>query len=301
MLVCGVVFTIFTPQVSFFVWSASMAIQALALYVLIGIIFLIFQHQRLLFTSFGCAVVLALFLKGNFNPNFKLTQKTDAASFTVAQYTLSSVTTANQLIQSIFINKSDVLSIQEVNPGIKTFLDHYLKSYYPFSYNVKGIDFGTIIYSKFPFVTIDTVSINGIANVLCSFKHNGFEENIYLLSTYSTPPFSSKDYDNYRNYLSKIITWSMPIHSPFVLVGEMNAVPWSNEINYLKTRLTLKDCRRAYYPSVPNILERPMDHIFYNGKVSCIDFHELRDSSRSHIGIIGSFQKRSQFIPKEPH
>ena len=275
-----------------------MAIQALALYVLVGIVFLIFQNKRLLFISFGCAVVLALFLKGNFNPNFKLAQKTDAASFSIAQYTLSSVTTANQLIQSIFINKSDVLSIQEVNPGIKTFLSHYLKPYYPYSYNIIGIDYGTSVFSKYPFVTIDTLSINGITNVLCSFKLTGFEENIYMLSTYSTPPFSSKDYENYRNYLSRIITWSKPINSPFVLVGEMNAVPWSSEINYLKSRLVLKDCRRAYYPSLPNILERPMDHLFYNAKISCIDFHELRDSSRSHIGIIGTFQKKTQIINK---
>jgi len=273
-----------------------MAIQALALYVLIGILFLIFQHQRLLFISFGCAIVLALFLKGNFNPNFKLTQKTDAASFSIAHYTLSSVTTANQLIQSIFINKSEVLSIQEVTPGIQTYLNRFLKPYYPYSYNISGVDYGTSVYSKFPFVTIDTISINGIDNVLCSFKLSGFAENIYMLSTYSTPPFSSKDYENYRNYLSKIITWAKPINSPFVLVGEMNSVPWSSEINYLKNRLVLKDCRRAYYPSLPNILERPMDHMFYNGKISCIDFHELRDSSRSHIGIIGSFQKKNQLI-----
>lgn len=276
-----------------------MAIQALALYVLVGIVFLIFQHQRLLFTSFGCAVVLALFLKGNFNPNFKLAAKTDGASFSVAHYNLSSVTTVNQLIQSIFYNKSDVLSIQEVNPGIKNLLTKYLKATYPYTYYISGVDFGTSMYSKFPFVTIDTVSLNGIANVLCSFKLAGFDENIYVLSTYSTPPIGGKDYENYRNYLSKIITWAMPIHSPFVLIGEMNLVPWSNEINYLRNRLVLKDCRRAYYPSLPNIMERPMDHMFYNGKISCIDFHELRDSSSSHIGIIGCFQRKMQLISQE--
>ena len=296
ILVSGVVFTIFTPQQPFFIWSSSMAVQALIVYVLLGLIFLVFKQEKLLFTSFICAGVLALFLKGNFNSNLKLAPKTDAASFNVTHYNLSSLTTVNQLFNSITTNKSDILSIQEVNPEIKNVLYRALKPMYPYSYYVGSINFGTSIFSKYPFVTVDTISINGIANVLCGFRLKGFNENVYLLSTYSTPPIGNKELENYKRYLLKIITWSYPINSPLILAGEMNAVPWSNEIIYLRDKLKLKDCRRAYYPSLPNIMERPMDHMFYSGKISCVDFHELRDSAYQHIGITASFQKRTILV-----
>jgi endonuclease/exonuclease/phosphatase (EEP) superfamily protein YafD len=289
-LLVGVLIVIITPDISFFKWTASFATQTTILYILCGIIFLIFKQERLLFVCLFCAGCLSLFLKGNFNPNFKLSAKSTAPSINIVLIKIAEKYPSASDLISIIQNNPDILCLQKPDSTNLQVSIESLKKKYPYSVGFAGKSCDQIILSKFPFLTIDTLQFDGNAQILYSLKLSEDSKSIYFINSYFDNPYDEDQPNNYRYNLGRLIVFLKPIKSPLVVAGSFNAVSWAPELNYFKKSLDIQDSRRAFYPSLPNPFEVPKDHVFFSKNFSCTDFHELRDVNGNHIGLASSFQ-----------
>ena len=289
-LLLGVIIVISTPDIPFFKWTASFAMQTTVLYVLLGIFFLLISQERLLFLTFFCAACLSKFLKGNFNPNLKLPVKSQNEVLTTAFIKLEQSDTGEVNMFEVLKQNPDLICFNKPTNVDNKNLFKLIKKEFHYSIAFSGRSFEQIIYSKYPFVTADTILLDGNPQVLYSMSFPTSKENVYFINTFFSDPLHEEASTKYRFNLGRLIVYLRPIKSPLIVAGDFNSVSWSGELNYFKKSLNLEDSRRAFYPSLPNLLETPKDHIFYTDKFSCVDFHEFREWQGRHLGISSSFQ-----------
>lgn len=297
LLILGVMLIISTPDISFFKWTANFAIQTTILYILAGLFFLIVSSERLMLMAFFCAGCLSLFLKGNFNPNFKLSPVTSEKVLSIATLKFEGHTPDKPELYSILKNNPDVICCNlKDSIAEKSYFQEVSKKY-DYSVLFKGKDFEQVIFSKYPFVTADTILFEGNPQVLFSLRIYD-DKIIYFNSSFIEDPFKNGNVQSYRSKLSKLIVFLKPVKSPLIVSGDFNAVSWSGELNYFRKTLELLDCRRAFFPSLPNPLEIPTDQIFFSKFFDCVDFHEFRDINGNHLGLYAGFQLKNEPIIK---
>lgn len=289
-LFSGVLIIILTPDISFFKWTAGFAIQTTILYVIAGLFFLIVSQTRLLFLSFFCAACLSLFLKLNFNPNLKLPAKSNGEKISFALINLVDPESLTNNIFTILKYKPDVICLYKQDSVDAQSIIKTIKEQFPYSLTFHGVSFKQLVFSKHPFISEDTIMIEGNPQPLYSLKPTDSNKAIYISNTFVKDPWKTDESANYRFNLSRLIVFLKPIQSPLLIAGNFNSVAWSGEMNYFRKSLTLENSRRAFLPSLPNLMEVPKDHIFFNKYFNCVDFHEFRDVQGIHLGIFGTFQ-----------
>lgn len=289
-LLTGVFVVILTPDISLFKWTASFALQTTVLYVLAGLFFLIIVQPRLLFLSFFCAASLALFLKGNFNPNLKLAEKSYDSTLNIAYIKLGALDTTKIKMVELLKYEPDLVCFTKPDTMDSRDVFKSMRSSFPYSIRFRGESMNQVIFSKYPVVTADTILLDNNPQVLFSIKFTGQKENVYILNTYLQYPEDQQKLSSYRYNLGRMIVFLKPVKSPLIVAGDFNLVSWSGEMSYFKKTLNLQDSRRAFYPALPNLFETPKDHIFYSERFNCVDFHEYRDIEGLHIGLSSEFQ-----------
>ncbi|HMX86342.1 MAG TPA: hypothetical protein PKN57_12290 [Saprospiraceae bacterium] len=297
-LLLGVFGVILTPDISIIKWTASFALQTTVLYVLAGLFFLTIAQERLLFVSFFCAASLALFLKGNFNPSLKLPEKSFDSTLNIAYLKLAVVDTNKMKLYDVLKYDPDIICLSKPDSIDTSKLFKSIKGNYPYSVRFRGSSMNQVVFSKFPFITADTILLGGDPQALYSIKFSGYKENVYILNTFLRNSIDGTRSTTYQYDLGRLIVMLRPVNSPLIVVGDFDMVSWSGELSYFKKTLGLEDSRRAFYPSLPNLFETPKDHVFYSGQFNCVDFHEFRDINGLHVGLSSEFQMKRDTMDK---
>ncbi|HLT94676.1 MAG TPA: hypothetical protein VKZ56_08950, partial [Membranihabitans sp.] len=81
---------------------------------------------------------------------------------------------------------------------------------------------------------------------------------------------------------------------PVIYLGTLNYVSWDNELVKFRYDANLNDSRRSFFPSLSNsdksLFYAPVDHIYYNNFLECIQFKKVDNKSNQKIGIRGEYQ-----------
>ncbi|MBK8517742.1 MAG: endonuclease/exonuclease/phosphatase family protein [Saprospiraceae bacterium] len=286
-------FFIFMTSVSVFLPSFTIAesiqdhlVHILFFLLISGILGLVINNNIILYSSFGCAAALALFLKNASNSELKNPASNKEDKFILAHVNLSVIT--NDSVVSTLFNDIDIdaISFQEFTPDWAAAMPLLIDS--AFKYHIQDVRvdlYGKAVYSKYPVVESDSLFYDDIPNVDLKILKNN---KIYrVVSSYMTPALDNLSRTKAKSQF-KILERRVSNHADNIIVsGEFNQVYWSSDILSFRNKTGLLNSRRNINPSS---FKMPYDHIFYSSDMECYQFLELNDLQGNHIGCKASFQ-----------
>jgi len=291
LMLLGVVITVYTPQFAFFKWGAGLAIQAMVAYVLIGLVFMSLREEWLMVTSLFCAAILALFLKFNTSSQANQIPEAYGPKLGVGIFELAEGVTIDRVISQLNLLKPEIVGLQKITSSDKIEIAKKLSFQYPFYASLNDSAASMIFLSKVPFLSIDTIIWNKNKALVCCIKSSKINDKLLLYNVLSPSLGKSQDYQEQKVFYNRLAHRARQTKENVLFMGNLNEVPWSAEILELRRLMGLTDCRRDFYPALPNLLERPKDHMFNSQHLNCTEFHEIRDVTGLHLGLYANFQK----------
>lgn len=295
LLVLGAMFLIFTPDYLYFKWISNFAVQAMLGYLALGLLCFAKDQSQLMFVNFACCAALCVFLNRTVENAFtKIIPSVDSKSISIAHFNAShSHLYPSETIKLIKNCKADLISIQELGVSYAEELTDCMEDDYPYLVALPDTSFyGLAFFSKYPLISVDTFHFNGKPNMIGKVQTP--EGPLAFLSSHTFP---AKDHDSFEKlvaHLDLISSKIQKINVPLVTLGEYNAVSWSPEIRQFKKTAELNDSRKGASPTFPmgqmNLLEVPIDHIFFSDHLECLEFKTLDHESIPHFGIVGTYQ-----------
>lgn len=219
---------------------------------------------------------------------------------------LINVHTANRdhaaVIDSIDLHDPDIVVAEEVN---RRWMQAFqtLGTRYPHVLSKPRDDnFGIALFSKHPFTgarLIDVGSI-GLPSILVRFEVQG--RRFYLLGTHAVPPVSS-EYSRMRNeHLAAIPGIVTALDAPVLLLGDLNASPWSFHFRRLLRDSGLRDGSRGRgiqptWPTHMLPLLIPIDHCLHSPGIDVVGKKIGAHIGSDHYPVIVDFVAT---LPPEP-
>ncbi len=287
-LIVGATLTIYTPEIPFIQNGVRYAHLILFSFLLVGLIFMMYDRSRLMFVSLGCCAALSLFLKNASNDRLTLPQANAESKISIIHLNTSNLNRFD-LIDSMLVQYDpDIISVQELTPDWNAYLSEKLIEKYPFYNTQVRIDFnGMGMYSKLAMMTSDTFLFDEKPNLVCQIKTDQLNLNIFSSYVLS---LSEKERENIKGHFNKIADRVQSIDDAVISLGEFNMVYWDSEIINFRRNTALKNSR-SYTSEI--ITAPSSDHMFYSDQLECIQFMDLTDDNNNHLGILGRFQFKS--------
>ena len=190
-----------------------------------------------------------------------------------ARAMLINVNTSNTnhalVLSSIRSHAPDFVFLEEVDPrwmaGLKP-----LDSDYPHSFSHPRMDnFGVAFYSRYPLLKSSILDVGDAGNpsllVGCELAGRAF----YILGVHTLPPVNAA-YVRFRDtQLARIPGVLKTLDAPVLLLGDLNATPWSYPFRRLMRESGLRDASRGlgYRPTWPDgmlLMQIPIDHCLHS-------------------------------------
>lgn len=274
----------YTPDVWLFKVGASFAVQIMFGFLILGLLFLFISDSKSMFVSFICCGILCLFLR-NREPFYP---EPSGNLIKIAHIDLEDCREAgiNKTIQTILKTDADVVTFQHIDPKWDQILKNQLKDRYKHEATYMGLTlFDAAVYSKFPFMKVDTFHYMDAPNIYGTVPFEGKTVNFLLSNT--TPPVNVEAYQSIREQLIEVGDFIAKSNAPYIALGDYNVTSHSAEMLELKNRSNLKDSRIIRSPMV----QSPNDHILFSEHLQCVDFTSiLATESTTKIGISGLYQ-----------
>lgn len=291
---------IFTPDVFVLKQGANFTVQIMFLFLLLGMVFLVVQQNKLMFTSLGACVVLCLHLKSLTDQGLRFPIQNQNPQISVAHIDLSLSDDYNETMRTIWATDVDLISFQEFTPYWEEFLPEELKNHYPYQVKMTRIDpYGMAIFSKHPLCQIDTLQFDGFQDI--PSMHAGVQINeetvIHVVSTHALPPVNEQAYQSIRSYFAQVGSFVDGLKGPAITLGDFSLPPWSDEITHFKQSANMSDSRRDIVTRTSGKpifwFNIPIDHIFYTKDFECTAFNTITGETASHMGIAGKYQLKA--------
>ncbi|MBP6238723.1 MAG: endonuclease/exonuclease/phosphatase family protein [Saprospiraceae bacterium] len=292
MILLITVTAIFIPSIDFTEKLQDYLVHILFFLLVSGLIGLIISNKIILFTSFGCAAALALFLKNASNTELKNPKAHHQDKLTVVHINLSSITDVETVIKNINESSVDLISFQEYTPDWANIIPKIAGEKFPFNHEEVRIDiYGKAVFSKYPIRNLKIIEFADIPNIAIEIVKNNL--NFKIFSTYMTPALEKQSKSIAKNQFEKLEKFIKSETGGLIVLGEFNQVYWSHDIISFRNRTGLLNSRKNVDIST---LKMPYDHIFYAPYFECSRFEELNDSLANHIGCKASFQVKTNKI-----
>ena len=281
------VLCVLTPDFMFFKSMSEYTVHIMFFLLVLGLLFLVFNNPKLLFISFLCTGILAMFLKEASNTALRYPEENILHNLNIAHFNLSNLQhDLADVIKVINTQNPDIITFQEYTPEWTNILRKVIKNKFKFSRTEVRIDpFGMAVYSKLPMHDVKILPYNKIPNL--SFSVNVNEEPVNLILSYILPPVMDQIDQNTNDHLTMIGDFISSIKTPAIVLGDFNMVYWSTEITRFRNKYKLNNSRKQ---SNSFGLTIPYDHMFYTHDLECTSLLDISNEKGEHIGINGVFQ-----------
>lgn len=255
----------------------------------LGLLFLILDRPKMLFISFLCTGILALFLKEASNTALRYPDANVLTHINIAHFNLSNLShDMNEVLHIIETKDPDIITFQEYTPEWKNILSKNIKNKFEFSRKEVRIDpFGMAVYSKYPLKNASIINYKKIPNLQFGIDLNDHELDILL--SYVLPPVLDQKNQTTEDHLTFLGDAIQRSNKPTIVLGDFNMVYWSNEITKFRGRYKLNNSRKQ---SNSFGLSIPYDHMFFTNELECTSIEDLANFQGEHIGIYGVFQHK---------
>ena len=295
-IIAGALLCIFTPDMFILKRGADFTVQIMLIYLLLGMMFLLLNHSRLMFIALGACGLLCLYLKSVSDQRIKFPSENANPQISVAHINLSLSDDYTETMRTIWSADVDVISFQEYTPDWHDYLTIELDPRYPYrSCNTRIDPYGMAMYSKYPIEGVNNFSFEDIPNLHAQVSVNE-ELTIHLISAHTTAPVNSAAYSVIREHFRELSDYVNELSGPVITLGDFNLPSWSSEVQEFKSFAGLSDSRRDIVPAslqgTISLLKIPIDHIFYSKDIECTAFQVITAQSSTHLGILGRYQMK---------
>jgi endonuclease/exonuclease/phosphatase (EEP) superfamily protein YafD len=209
------------------------------------------------------------------------------------------VNTANKRFdlvrQYVLENSPDFLLLVEVDDAwLKGVAD--IERLYPYRISQPQNDnFGIALYSKYPCKTCKLLDLGGtgIPSVVGEFEPGS--GNLTIVGTHPLPPKGS-EYASLRNrQLNAIAEYVAELSGQKMLLGDLNATPWSPQFRQLLRQASLSDSANGFglqltWPSFSYLQRVPIDHCLVSSKIEIVNRSVGPDVGSDHFPILIDFK-----------
>ena len=169
-------------------------------------------------------------------------------------------------------SQADVIVLNEVNGAWVRELSPIQVLYPHTSLLPREDNFGIAVYSKYPLegTRVETLGEAAVPTVITNVNFDG--RKIAVIATHPVPP-SSVDYFRMRNeQLELLATMIREMHSPTMLLGDMNVSPWSPFFSDFLSASDLRDSSAGKgihrtWPSTSWLFRIGLDHCLISSQL----------------------------------
>ncbi|MBL7012367.1 MAG: endonuclease/exonuclease/phosphatase family protein [Kiritimatiellales bacterium] len=183
---------------------------------------------------------------------------------------LASNGNASQVLEAIAAANPDILLLEEVTPK---WVEALGELDYPYRFaDVRDDCFGIMLLSRYPLSKTNVVFV-GMAGVptLTANVHLP-QGDVALIGTHPLPPFNG-EYSKHRNaQLAALSELAGRQSKPVLLIGDLNASPWSAHFVRLLKESGLKNSMKGFgfqpsWPADNRLLRIPIDHMLHSSEI----------------------------------
>jgi endonuclease/exonuclease/phosphatase (EEP) superfamily protein YafD len=201
-------------------------------------------------------------------------------------------------LELIHANNPDLILIEELTFNWMENLGKTLETDYPHQIlEPRNDNFGIGLFSKIPLEekSIEFIGEANVPTILAVINYSG--TTINLIGTHPMPPAGS-DLSRLRNdqfdELGRIIS---EMQEPIIVIGDLNATPWSHHFRKFLRETGLKDSGRGRgwqptWPAPIPPLRIPIDHALYKGDLITTSRTVLPEIGSDHLPLLVEFQNR---------
>lgn len=191
----------------------------------------------------------------------------------------------------------DFLVLEEVNARwMRQILS--LHERYPYSITRPREDnFGIALFSKHLMAGSEAMEIGdaGVPSLLARFEMDG--DRFYILGTHALPPVNSRYAHTRDRHLSEIPEIVADLDAPVLLLGDLNASPWSYNFRKLVRESGLRDSMRGRgiqptWPAKRLPMRIPIDHALHSGEIGILHRRTGAPIGSDHLPVIVDFAVR---------
>lgn len=270
----------------------SLAVHFLVLYLIIGVISALYKSWSTVSASLIAFLMLLFFLW----PHLYLKESQKQASppdLKVAQFNVLLYNKDYQsTIEAALACNADIISFQELSPQSYNVIYQSLSKKYPYQINAVGerFRFGIATFSKYPISNASTTDFK--TRPLIDFDVLLWDKTVHMITVHTPSPVSQMAFDDRNRILNSISTRLEALPPNTLIIGDLNVVPWDNNIKKITQSSRFKDSRNTFgatFPAWLPIGKIPIDYIIHSKDMHCEGFSTLQGTSSDHLGIISSF------------
>ncbi len=174
-----------------------------------------------------------------------------------------------KVLETVQTIRPDLLVLEEVN---QVWLDKLtaLQTKYPHQHvQPREDNFGIALLSRFPLQRARTVFAGGAVPTILAEVDT---PRLAIVATHPLPPCGRKYSDMRNQQLAALPQWTRNRDRPVILVGDLNATPWSWTFQRLLRDGGLRDSARGFglqgtWPAIHPLVNIPIDHLLHTSGV----------------------------------
>lgn len=197
------------------------------------------------------------------------------------------------MIHSALNADADLVAFQEVSEAWEYELIQGLRQKYPYykvlsEYNSGN---GLAIFSKKAFRNLVNIRVGESPFILGGVPHEKGE--IFFMVAHAESPVKYPDYLLQQAQFEFLTKVYQPLPADYrFLIGDLNAVPWSEPLKSFLEKTDLQDSRYELLTTFPRELPWagiPIDYILHSPHIRCIALEKITSVGSDHAGIVGKY------------
>jgi len=149
----------------------------------------------------------------------------------------------------------------------------------------RGDNFGIALYARAPVTGTFEELGGGMPSIVASTGGASF------IVTHPLPPMTSHALALQRDQFAAVAARARALGDPVVILGDLNATPWSRAFRRLLATSGLCDSRagfglQASYPAWSALMRIPIDHVLVSCSVGVADRRVARDVGSDHLPVV---------------
>lgn len=200
----------------------------------------------------------------------------------------------NRVLAAVRNHDPDFILFEEVDERWADRLKELWPAYPYRTVDVRDDCFGIALLSKVPFEKSKIANVGhvGVPSVYGVLKADG--TSFTLVGTHPLPP-GSAEYAHYRNQqLDELPSFLARFKGPLILLGDLNASPWSPYFRKLIRATGLRDSSRGRgvqptWPAFAWPMLIPIDHCLHNDGIVILEKEVGEDIGSDHLPVIVDF------------
>lgn len=200
----------------------------------------------------------------------------------------------NKVVKLIRQRQPDIVFMSEVRADLVSLLHEQLAAEYPYLHaEPSRITLGIAFLSRHPFRKIETVVAGTESRMRRQYLRAELDwqgEVVTIVGIHPLPPMNGSWATSRNRELQLMGEIAHQSTEPFILLGDLNASPWSQPMQQLVAQTTLRYAAKGYglgltWRLAGVLLGAPLDHILVSPQWEVMDYVEAGDIGSDHIPI----------------